>query len=167
MPIKQSLSDEHAVPHAPVDVSQELRERLWDEGPTAILVSATLTAGEDARFVRRRLGLDRARELVVGSPYDFGEQALLYLPRAMPDPRNDGFTDRVASEIVSLLALSEGRALATRASSLSRFMSSVLGGGARPVDARVVDHAALAAGARLAFHARSSLRRHAHRPGVR
>lgn len=100
-----------AVAWAPVDVSAELRERLWDDGPTAILVSATLTTGEDARFVRNRLGLDDARESVVGSPYDFPEQALLYLPRAMPDPRSDDFTQRAADEIVSLLALSEGRAL--------------------------------------------------------
>lgn len=96
---------------APVDVSSELRERLWDDGPTAILVSATLTTGDDARFVRRRLGLEHAREAVVGSPYDFPEQALLYLPRTMPDPRSEGFTERAADEIVSLLALSEGRAL--------------------------------------------------------
>jgi ATP-dependent DNA helicase DinG len=96
---------------APVDVSDELRERLWEDGPTTVLVSATLTTGEDARFVRRRLGLDHAREAVVGSPYDFAEQALLYLPKAMPDPRSDGFIDRAAEEIVSLLALSEGRAL--------------------------------------------------------
>ena len=100
-----------AVAWAPVDVSGELSERLWDDGPTAILVSATLTTGEDARFVRRRLGLERAREAVVGSPYDFAEQALLYVPRDMPDPRSDGFTERAAAEIVSLLALSEGRAL--------------------------------------------------------
>ena len=96
---------------APVDVSSELRDRLWDDGPTAILVSATLTTGEDAGFVRRRLGLEHAREAVVGSPYDFPEQALLYLPRTMPDPRAEEFTDRAADEIVSLLALSEGRAL--------------------------------------------------------
>jgi ATP-dependent DNA helicase DinG len=100
-----------AVAWAPVDVADELRERLWENGPTAVLVSATLTAGEDARFVRRRLGLERARELVVGSPFDFEDQALLYLPRTMPDPRADGFVDRCADEIVSLLALSEGRAL--------------------------------------------------------
>jgi ATP-dependent DNA helicase DinG len=100
-----------AVAWAPVDVSGELSERLWDDGPTAILVSATLTTGEDARFVRRRLGLEHAREAVVGSPYDFAEQALLYVPRTMPDPRSEGFTERAADEIVSLLALSEGRAL--------------------------------------------------------
>ncbi|HZT14778.1 MAG TPA: ATP-dependent DNA helicase [Gaiellaceae bacterium] len=100
-----------AVAWAPVDVSGELRERLWEKGPTAVLVSATLTTGEDASFVRRRLGLERAREAVVGSPYDFGTQALLYVPSAMPDPRGDAFVDRAAEEIVRLLALSEGRAL--------------------------------------------------------
>ena len=100
-----------AVAWAPVDVSGELSERLWDDGPTAILVSATLTTGEDATFVRRRLGLDRAREVVIGSPYDFGEQALLYVPRAMPDPRSEGFTERAADEARALLELSEGRAL--------------------------------------------------------
>jgi ATP-dependent DNA helicase DinG len=100
-----------ALAWAPVDVSGQLRERIWEDGPTAILVSATLTNGEDARFVRRRLGLDDARELVVGSPYDFAEQALLYVPRTMPDPRSEGFTERVADEVVRLLELSEGRAL--------------------------------------------------------
>ena len=104
-------SEPDAVAWAPVDVSDALRERLWEDGPTAVLVSATLTTGDDATFVRRRLGLDHARELVVGSPYDFHEQALLYVPRSMPDPRSDGFTDRVAEEVLSLLALSRGRAL--------------------------------------------------------
>jgi ATP-dependent DNA helicase DinG len=104
-------SEADALAWAPVDVAGELRERLWDEGPTAILVSATLTTGEDASFVRRRLGIEQAREAVVGSPYDYAEQSLLYLPRSMPDPRSEEFTARAAEEIVSLLALSEGRAL--------------------------------------------------------
>jgi ATP-dependent DNA helicase DinG len=100
-----------AVAWAPVDVAAELRDRLWDEGPTAILVSATLTNGEDAAFVRRRLGLNHARELIVGSPFDFREQALLYVPRTMPDPRSDGFAARAADETLALLSLSRGRAL--------------------------------------------------------
>ena len=100
-----------ALAWAPVEVSHVLRERLWEAGPTAILVSATLTTGEDATFVRRRLGLDHARELIVGSPFDFREQVLLYLPRFMPDPRSEGYTERAAEEVVSLLSLSRGRAL--------------------------------------------------------
>ncbi len=104
-------AEPEAIAWAPVDVSGELRDRLWDGGPTAVLVSATLTTGEDATFVRRRLGLDEARELVVGSPYDFREQALLYVPKTMPDPRAEGFVERVGDEVVELLALSCGRAL--------------------------------------------------------
>ncbi len=52
-------SEPDALAWAPVSVADELRERLWEEGPTAILVSATLTTGDDAGFVRRRLGLER------------------------------------------------------------------------------------------------------------
>ena len=104
-------AEPEAIAWAPVDVSGELRDRLWDGGPTAVLVSATLTTGEDATFVRRRLGLDEARELVVGSPYDFREQALLYVPKTMPDPRAEGFVERVGDEVIELLALSRGRAL--------------------------------------------------------
>jgi ATP-dependent DNA helicase DinG len=76
---------------APIDVGDSLAELLWDAGPTALLVSATLTAGEDFGFVRERIGLRRdAREVAVGSPYDFSSQTLLYLPRKLPDPRADG-----------------------------------------------------------------------------
>ena len=78
-----------AVAWAPVDVVR--RARASCSGTTArppMLVSATLTPVNDSfDFVRRRLGIDRASELVVGSPYDFREQALLYVPRSMPDPR--------------------------------------------------------------------------------
>ncbi len=104
-------AEPEAIAWAPVDVAPELRRRLWEGGPTAILVSATLTAGEDARFVRRRLGLDDARELVVGSPFDYRDQALVYVPRSMPDPASEAFGERAAEEVASLLALSRGRAL--------------------------------------------------------
>ena len=104
-------AEPYAIAWAPVDVSSQLRERLWSDGPTAILVSATLTTGDDATFVRRRLGLDRARELVVGSPFDYRSQVVLYVPRSMPDPRTDGFPERAADETASLLSLSQGRAL--------------------------------------------------------
>lgn len=100
-----------AIGWAPVDVSRRLREALWEGGPTAILVSATLTAEGDFGFVRDRLGLRGARELTVGSPFDYAEQALLHLPRGMPDPRTPGAMNRVAEEAAELCELSVGRAL--------------------------------------------------------
>ena len=100
-----------AVAWAPIDVSRPLRERLWDTGPTAVLVSATLGTGDDFAFVRDRLGLRGADELRVGSPFRFDEQALLYLPDGMPDPRAEGSLERVAEEAAALCGLSSGRAL--------------------------------------------------------
>jgi ATP-dependent DNA helicase DinG len=96
---------------APVDVSRRLREALWEGGPTAVLVSATLTTEGDFGFVRDRLGLRGARELAVGSPFDYGRQALLLLPRDLPDPRSPSAVHRVAEMAAELCELSAGRAL--------------------------------------------------------
>ena len=100
-----------AVAWAPVDVSRPLRERLWEGGPTAVLVSATLGIADDFVFVRDRLGLRDAGELRVASPFRFDEQALLYLPDGMPDPRTEGALERVGEEAAALCAVSSGRAL--------------------------------------------------------
>jgi ATP-dependent DNA helicase DinG len=96
-----------AVAWAPVDVSGILRDALWEVGPTAVLVSATL----EPRFLRRRLGLDEVRELVLPSPFDYREQALLYVPAQFPEPRSPGYYARLADEVVALCNLSSGRAL--------------------------------------------------------
>ncbi len=96
---------------APVDVGPALGELLWDDGPTAVLVSATLATGDDFRFVRERLGIREANEVAVGSPFDFRSQALLYLPRGLPDPRADDALERVVEEVTALCRISAGRAL--------------------------------------------------------
>jgi ATP-dependent DNA helicase DinG len=102
-----SWAEPGALAWAPIDVSDLLREKLWTLPLTAILVSATL----EARFLRRRLGIDDAREVTLSSPFDFREQALVYVPRRFPEPRSPGYYQRLADEVVSLCRLSEGRAL--------------------------------------------------------
>jgi ATP-dependent DNA helicase DinG len=102
-----SWAEQGALAWAPVDVSDLMRERLWELPLTAILLSATL----EARFLRRRLGIDEAREVALASPFDFREQALVYVPRHFPEPRSSGYYERLADEVVSLCRLSEGRAL--------------------------------------------------------
>lgn len=100
-----------AIAWAPVDVAEPLRNLLWGRSTTCVLVSATLTTASDFGFVRRRLGLDEARELSLGSPYDFSAQALFYLPERMPDPRSPAARDAIADEVLSLCGHSRGRAL--------------------------------------------------------
>jgi ATP-dependent DNA helicase DinG len=89
--------------YAPADVSERLADSLWSEGPTAILVSATLEFG----FVERRLGLEHAERFDAGSPFDFRSQALLYVPRQLAEPREES----VAEEVEALCRSSRGRAL--------------------------------------------------------
>jgi ATP-dependent DNA helicase DinG len=98
----------------PIDVSELLHELVFDQIPTVILTSATLTVQGGFEHMRRRLGLgdagQGARELVVPSHFRYGEQALLYLPPEMPDPRDPEFPEAAARCIRRVLELSRGRA---------------------------------------------------------
>src|SRR2546422_6387742 len=94
----------------PIDVSQILRERLFEQFDTVILTSATLTVGGRFDYIRQRLGIDHAKDRALPPEFDYPKQALLYLPRKMPDVRDARFPAKAAEEIVQLLELSQGRA---------------------------------------------------------
>src|ERR1700722_12720602 len=94
----------------PIDVSEILREKLFDQFDTVLLTSATLAVGGRFDFLKQRLGVLPAKETVLPQEFDFHEQALLYIPQAMPDVRHETFSSRAAHEIVKLLEISQGRA---------------------------------------------------------
>lgn len=94
----------------PIDASGILNDRLFSNVETVVLTSATLTSAGSFDFIRSRLGVERAEELIAGSNYDYREQSLLYLPPKMPDPRDAGFQHAAAGEIVNILNASRGRA---------------------------------------------------------
>ncbi len=94
----------------PIDVSEILRDRLFNEVDTVVLTSATLAVEGKFDFIRARLGLDSARELVVPGHFNFAEQVLFYVPPTLPDPRAPEFVKAAADEVLRLLRLSRGRA---------------------------------------------------------
>lgn len=94
----------------PIDVSIALAERLFSQLDTVVLTSATLAVSGEFEYVQKRLGLENARTLRVESQYDYSEQALLYVPPHLPDPRNTDFTRRAANEIEYIIEASRGRA---------------------------------------------------------
>jgi len=94
----------------PIDVSELLHELVFDQTPTVVLTSATLTVQGGFEHMRKRLGLTEARELVVPSHFKYGEQALLYLPPNMPDPREPDFPEAAAECIRRVLHITRGRA---------------------------------------------------------
>jgi ATP-dependent DNA helicase DinG len=94
----------------PIDVSELLHELVFDQIPTVVMTSATLTVQGGFEHIRKRLGLNEARELVVPSHFRYGEQALLYLPPEMPDPRDPEFPEAAARCIERVLTITRGRA---------------------------------------------------------
>ena len=94
----------------PIDVSEILREKLFDQFDTVVLTSATLAVGGKFEFLKQRLGIEPSRGVVLPQEFDFREQALLYIPESLPDVRNPAFGERAAEEIIELLGISQGRA---------------------------------------------------------
>ncbi|MBC7784804.1 MAG: DEAD/DEAH box helicase [Burkholderiales bacterium] len=125
---------------APVDVAEGLRQQLFAKVPRVVLTSATLaTASEksksksskskhppaalstendapaapDARFafIQRRLGIDNAQTLHLGSPFDYENQVILYLESDLPDPSDSlRFTAAACEKIVRYLDQTNGGA---------------------------------------------------------
>ena len=106
---------------SPVDVSELLREKLFNKVETCVLTSATLSSNGKFDFIRDRLGLDTSKTSGFEAPsaFEYEKQAILYLPRAMPDPRSAEFTQLAAGEIVKILQATQGRAFVLCTSNLS------------------------------------------------
>jgi ATP-dependent DNA helicase DinG len=94
----------------PIDVSEILREKLFDQFDTVVLTSATLAVGGKFEYLKQRLGIEPSKGVVLPQEFDFRKQALLYIPESLPDVRNPAFGERAAEEIIELLGISQGRA---------------------------------------------------------
>jgi ATP-dependent DNA helicase DinG len=95
---------------APVDVASQLAALLEAQSSAWVLTSATLAVGEDFSHYKRRSGLARARSVRFESPFDFANQALLYLPKGLGDPGAPGHTRAVVQAALPVLEASGGRA---------------------------------------------------------
>ena len=94
----------------PVDVSGMLQEKLFTRIPTCVLTSATLTVADSFSYMRSRLGLSESRELSLATEFNVQKQALLYIPKGMPDYRHPKYVERAVEEIKLVLRASNGRA---------------------------------------------------------
>lgn len=95
---------------SPIDVSEIIRDLLVDRMRTTVLTSATLAVDDSFDYVCTRLGIRDADELRLASEFDYSRQAILYLPRRMPDPRAPEFAAAAGREVVEILRRTRGRA---------------------------------------------------------
>ena len=114
---------------APLQVWGEMRDKLLSD-KTAVMTSATLMLGGDFSALATSVGLKPAERVVdsepvgeldddslpwrgldVGSPFDYGQQAILYVARHLPPPGRDGLGEAQLREIAELVDASGGRTL--------------------------------------------------------
>jgi len=113
----------------PIDVAPILKSTLFEQLETAVLTSATLAVSGGFAYMRGRLGLEHAREVVLPSHYDYSQQALLYVPPDLPDPRTPQFAAKAADRVRRLLEITRGRAfvLFTSYSQMNEIYQRLLG----------------------------------------
>ena len=108
-----------ALMSSPAEVGGFLHATLWnpefERTPTrAVLTSATLGVGGDFNYMAHRLGLGEREDLDVGTPFDFLNQARLYLPpSSAPNPtkQRTAWLPWAQSQMLELVQASKGGAL--------------------------------------------------------
>ena len=98
---------------APVNVAEELADRLYRRVDTIVFTSATLAAGGRLDYFRREVGLAPeldVAEAVFPGPFDYRTQAALVVPHGLPEPSAPGFFRAAAAAVRTLVDITGGRA---------------------------------------------------------
>ncbi len=92
----------------PIEVADGF-QRMRDAYPGAwVFTSATLAAGTDFGHYIQQLGLEQAQSLQLDSPFDYSEQARLYLPQGLPEPNDPGYSVAVANAVLPVIEAAAG-----------------------------------------------------------
>lgn len=94
----------------PLDVAGLFQGQMASHPAAWIFTSATLAVGESFEHFQQQLGLAKAETACWGSPFDFSEQALWFVPKGLPEPSAPNYTDKVMELALPMLEASRGRA---------------------------------------------------------
>jgi|MDSY01.2.fsa_nt_gb ATP-dependent DNA helicase DinG len=92
----------------PLDVGMKLRELFSGSKKSWIFTSATIAIGEDFSHFKDRIGLPGAMDASFPSPFAVKDNALIYLPKDLPEPSNIKFTEKMLEATQPLLKVVAG-----------------------------------------------------------
>ena len=102
----------------PKDLSKQIYTNLWDREVLSVLTSGTLSANGDFGLMKNKLGIDymysdKIAETSKKSPFDYKQNALIYIPEYIPFPnvKREGYIKAVTNEIDRLLKATYGHSL--------------------------------------------------------
>lgn len=95
----------------PLNIGQALHSYFGNGEQARVFTSATLSIDGDFSHFQELAGIDDTAQLRTWeSPFDYFDQAVLYVPEGLPEPKEDGFTDAIFDEILPVVQASEGHA---------------------------------------------------------
>ena len=97
---------------APLEVGPDLQEKLYDQRRAVVMTSATMSTDSNLDHAAERLGFERSRHLVLGSPFKYSELALLYAPTTLPHPNSPHFQQAVGTVILEAATAAQGSTMA-------------------------------------------------------
>ena len=94
----------------PLSIAEIFEKQIGGTARAWIFTSATLAVKQDFSHYQSEMGLLKARTACWDSPFDYGKQALLYVPQGLPEPNSEGYTEAVIQAALPLIEASRGRA---------------------------------------------------------
>jgi len=94
----------------PLDISKTFASFAFASEASWVFTSATLSVNNKFDFFTQRLGLEDADSGLWDSPFDYVQQALMYVPEGLPEPRERHYTEVMIEKIIPVLEASDGRA---------------------------------------------------------
>ena len=117
---------------APINIAEDFEKQIFDKIRPVILTSATLSVNGNFNYIKERLGISARtparhfhheefdpditnggdfREKIIGSPFNFSENALIYVPDNIPDPNQEpgAYRQNITKHIKEIISLTQGR----------------------------------------------------------
>ncbi|MGR6862015.1 ATP-dependent DNA helicase [Aliivibrio salmonicida] len=93
----------------PLSVADKFKEQVADKEGAWIFTSATLAVNDDFSHFTQRLGLEPTKQFSLPSPFDYKTQALLCVPRFLPEPNSYGIADKLVELLRPVIKQNNGR----------------------------------------------------------
>ncbi len=94
----------------PLSIAEIFEKQIGGSARAWIFTSATLAVKQDFSLYQGEMGLLKAKTACWDSPFNYAEQALLYVPTGLPEPNSEGYTEAVVQAALPLIEASRGRA---------------------------------------------------------
>jgi len=94
----------------PLNIADAFQVKKQQKSGAWVFTSATLSVSGGFNYFSQGLGLTDFKSLLLESPFDYAQQALLYLPTGLPEPNSDLYTNKVINKAIEVLQKSQGHA---------------------------------------------------------